>query len=246
MMTSGFIAATLALIAYSSWIRRDTWWSRWEVAASLALVLEGAALLLMSPWGAPAIGPLLYRVLGAWNVQQMLGHFCLIVAVSANVYHMLVRLADPDQVRSIMRRHLMPPVLLGIGLMAPSYLLADQEYHPDMFAAASNDPWLTVYKLVGSALVIYLSGYVSRLMLMLRKDPRAKSTIDLYLVSMTFATAACLIVVGAAWGGRADAGPAIWACICLSVGTFAFGSARSWQAKSAWFTSGGGTAIGAQ
>lgn len=245
-MTSGLIVATLALIAYSSWIRRDTWWSRWEAAASLALVLEGAALLLMSPWGATAIGPILHRGLGAWNVQQMLGHLCLIAAITANIYHMLVRLADPEQVRSIMRRQLMVPVWVGITLMVPSYLLADQEYRIDMFAAARTDSWLTVYELVGCAVVLYLSAYVSRLMLTLREDPRAKSTIDLFLVSMSFAAAACLIVAGSAWVDGDDASPAIWLCICLSVGTFAYGSARSWVAKSAWFTSGGSTAIGAQ
>lgn len=245
-MTSGFIVATLATILYSSWIRRDTWWSRWEAAASLALVLEGCALLLMSPWGATAIGPVIHRALGVWNVQQMLGHLCLIVAIMANIYHMLVRLADPEQVRSIMRRQLLIPVWLGIAVMVPSYLLADQEYQPDMFAAASTDSWLFVYTLVGCAVVLYLSGYVSRLMLTLRKDPRAKSTIDLFLVSMTFAAAACLIVVASIWIDSADVSPAIWACICLSVGTFAYGSARSWLAKGAWFTSGGGTAIGAQ
>lgn len=245
-MTPALIVATLAIIAYSSWIRRDTWWSRWEVAASLALVLEGCALLLMSPWGATAIGPVLHRGLGVWNVQQMLGHLCLIVAITANIHHMLVRLADPDQVCSIMRRQLMVPVLLGIALMVPAYLLADQEYHRDLFSAASTDSWLIVYELVGCALVLYLSAYVSRLMLTLRTDPRAKSTIDLYLVSMTFAAAACLIVLGSTWIDVDDASAAIWICICLSVGTFAYGSARSWREKSAWFTTGGGSVIGAQ
>lgn len=244
-MTSGFIVATLAVIVYSTWIRRDTWWSRWESAASLAVVLEGCSLLLMSPWGAATFGPALHRLLGVWNVQQMLGHLCLIVAITANIHHMLVRLADPDQVRFIMRRQLMIPIWLGFALMVPSYLLADQDYHPDMFAA-TTDSWLRIYQLVGCAVVLYLSGYVSRLMLTLRADPRAKATIDLYLVSMSFASAACAIVVASIWIDDIDTSSLIWACICLSVGTFAFGSARSWQAKSAWFTSGGGTAIEAQ
>ncbi len=246
-MTSGFIIATLAIIAYSLWVRRDTWWTRWEAAASLALALEGCALVLMSPWAAATFGPALHRGLGVWNVQQMLGHLCLIVAITANIYHMLVRLADPDQVRSIMRRQLLFPVWLGITLMVPSYLLSDQQYHTDLFAASTTDSWLIVYELVGCAVVIYLSGYVSRLMLLLRSDPRAKSTINLYLVSMSFAVAACLVVIASAWVDGDDASPMIWACICLSVGTFAYGSARSWVAKSAWFTSGGGgRVIGAQ
>lgn len=245
-LTSRLIVATEILIFYSLWIRRDTWWSRWENAASLALVLEAIALLLMSPWAGRQLNPILHQVLGAWNVQQMVGHLCLIVAITANIHHMLVRLADPDQVRSIMRRQLMIPIWLGFLIMVPTFLHSAQPYQPDMFSATTADTWLRLYQLVGCALVLYLSGYVSRLMLTLRHDPRAKSTVDLYLVSMTFTAAACLFVLGAAFFDGVDAGLAIWICICVAVGTFAHGSARSWQAKSAWFSSGGGTAIGAQ
>lgn len=244
-MTSGLIFTTVALICYSLWVRRDTWWSRWENAASLALALEACALLLMSPWAGVELGPVLHHALGVWNVQQMVGHLCLIVAITANIHHMLVRLADPDEVRLIMRRQLMIPIWLGFAVMVPTYLRSDQGYQPDVFVSATTDSWLRIYEVVGCALVLYLSAYVSRLMLTLRRDPRATSTIDLYLVSMTFAAAACLIVLGSSWVDGADASLAIWVCICLAVGTFAYGSARSWQAKGAWFTAGGERVIGA-
>lgn len=245
-MTSGFIFVTLALIAYSLWVRRDTWWTRWEATATFAVMMEGWALLLMSPWASTTVGPVLYRALGAWNVQHLLGHLCLIAAVSGNVYHMLVRLADPDQVRVFIRRHLAVPIWPAIAIMVPAFLLSEQEFTSDFFSAPTTDSWMVAYQLVACAVVLYLSVYVSRLMLTLRHDPRAKSTIDLYLVSMAFATAACVTVIASAWVDGDDASPVIWACICLSVGTFAYGSARSWQAKSSWFTPGGGTAIGAQ
>ncbi|WP_046302026.1 hypothetical protein [Mycobacterium sp. UM_Kg27] len=246
-MTSGTIVSTLVVVAYSLWVRRDTWWTRWENAATFALALEACALLLMSPWAGVKLGPVLHNGLGVWNVQQMIGHLCLILAVTANIYHMLVRLADPVQVRFIMRRQLMIPIWLGIAVMVPAYLRSDQDYQPDVFAAPRTDTWMTVYQLVGCALVIYLSGYVTRLMLALRHDPRAKSTIDLYLVSMAFATAACLIVLASTWVDGDNASSGIWLCICLAVGTFAYGSARSWQAKSSWFTANGDEkVIGAQ
>jgi len=236
-MTSGFIAATLVIIIYSLWIRRDTWWTRWEVTATFAVAMEGCALLLMSPWAGPTVGVVLHQALGVWNVQQMLGHLCLIAAVSGNVYHMLVRLADPEQVKLLMRRQLMVPIWLGIAIMVPAFVLADQDYQPDFFSAPATDSWMTVYALAGGAVVLYLSVYVSRLMLTLRHDPRAKTTIDLYLVSMGFASAATATVIASAWVDGDDASPVIWACICLSIGIFAYGSARSWQAKSAWFSS---------
>ena len=38
-MTSAFIGGAVAVAVYSLWVRRDTWWSRWEAAASLAIAL---------------------------------------------------------------------------------------------------------------------------------------------------------------------------------------------------------------
>ena len=39
-MVDALIVLTLLVSAYSCWVRRDTWWSRWEIGASLAIVLE--------------------------------------------------------------------------------------------------------------------------------------------------------------------------------------------------------------
>ncbi|MEO6793116.1 MAG: hypothetical protein ABI253_04330 [Mycobacterium sp.] len=234
-MTSVFLTATLAVIAYSLWVRRDTWWSRWEAAATLAVALEGCSLVLLSPWAGVELGPVLHRWLGMWNVQQLLGSLCLIVAVLANIYHMLVRLADPEQVPLIMRKHLQVPLGLGVVVMLASFTKIDRGHEPDMFAGLTGDGWLTAYEVAICGMVLYVSGYVGRLMLTLRHDPRARTTVNLYLASMLLAVAACVIAIGSIWLGH-YAGPAIWALICLSVGIFAYGLARSWQAKTAWFS----------
>lgn len=230
-----FIVITLGVVLYSLWVRRDTWWSRWEAAATFAIAMEGCSLLLLSPWAGDQLGPTLNHHLGVWNAQQLLGSLFLIVAVIANIYHMLVRLADPDQVPPIMRKHLQIPVGVMILAMVTTYAMSARGYQSDMFAGLTGDIWLTAYEVTVCVLVLYLSGYVSRLMLALRNDPRARTTINLYLASMVFAVAACLIGVCSIWA-RGYAGPAIWACICLSVGIFAYGLARSWQAKQAWFS----------
>jgi hypothetical protein len=246
-MISGIIVGTLAIVAYSLWVRRDTWWTPWESGATLAVALAACAVLLMSPWAGIEIGQVLHRGLRVWNVQQLVGHLLLVAALTAIIYHLLLRLADAIQVRLIMRRQLLLPIWLYLAITLPAYLHSDQVYQPDAFAAPSNDSWMMLYHLASCALMIYLSGYASRLMLVLRHDPRARRTIDLYLTSMAFVTAACLIVIGSIWVDGDDASPGIWLCICLAVGTFAYGSARSWQAKSAWFTANGNEkAVGAQ
>jgi len=234
-MTPAFIVATLAMVVYCLWVRRDTWWSRWEAGATFAIAMEGCALLLLTPWAATELGPPLHALLGQWNVQQLLGWLCLIAGVIGNIYHILVRLTDHAHVWSIMRGHLLVPLGLGVVVALVAFFNTSRRFEPDMFAHLAGDRWLTVIEVTASAMMLYLSGYISRLLLSLRHDHRARTTLVLYLLSMAFGVTACVVAV---ISGRAGgyAGPAIWACVCLSVMIFAYGLVQSWQAKRAWFT----------
>lgn len=233
-MTPVFIVATVAMVTYALWVRRDTWWSRWEVGATFAIAMEGCALLLLTPWAGDELEANLHSLLGLWNVQQVLGLLCLLAGVIGNIYHMLVRLTDPAHVWPIMRKHLLVPVGLCVAVMLVAFFNTDRGFEPDIFAVLTGDHWVTTFEVTCSAALLYLSGYVARLLFSLRHDHRARTTILLYLAAMTFAVAACLVGIISIVIGR-DAGPAIWACVCLSVSIFAYGLARSWQAKRAWF-----------
>ncbi|WP_046302025.1 hypothetical protein [Mycobacterium sp. UM_Kg27] len=233
-MTPAFIVATAAMVTYCLWVRRDTWWSRWEVGATFAIAMEGLALILLTPWAGTELGPPLHSVTGLWNVQQVLGWLCLIAGIVGNIYHMLVRLTDPAHVWPIMRKHLLVPVGSGVVVVLMAFFNTDRGFQPDLFAALGGDHWVTVIEVANAALVLFLSAYVARLMLSLRKDPRARTTLMLYLAAMTFAAVACVAAVISIWFGG-YAGTVIWIGVCLSVGTFAYGLARSWRAKRAWF-----------
>lgn len=236
-MTSAFIIATLGVVVYSLWVRRDTWWSRWESAASLTIALEGVALVLLSPWASAELGPLCYRAVHLWNVPNLLGVLALASALAANIEHALLRLADPDQVHVLLRRQVLRPSRIVAAALVVSFVLADVGYHPNLFAAPVNSVWQALYWLLTCGLVIYLSGYSGRVVLLLRGDPRAKTTVDLCVIAAGFGTATCLLVLVGAMT-RTDLAVPIWACACLAVGVYAYGSARSWKAKAAWFTSG--------
>ncbi|BBY33442.1 hypothetical protein BST33_09630 [Mycolicibacter minnesotensis] len=233
-MTAVFIAVTLMIVTYSLWVRRDTWWSRWEAGATLAIALQGCALLLLTPWAGTELGPPLHSLLGLWNVQQVLGWLCLIAAVIGNIYHMLVRLADPTHVWPIMRNHLLMPVGAGVAVVVVAFANAKRGYEPDMYARLSGNRWVTVVEVTSVALMLYLAGYVGRLMVSLRHDQRARTTLALYAASMAFGVTACVVAVTSSWVGG-YAGPAIWAGVCASVAVLAYGLARSWQAKKSWF-----------
>ena len=234
-MTAVFITATLAMVCYCLWVRRDTWWSRWESAATFAIAMEGCALLLLSPWAGDELSPPLHSCLGLWNVQQLAGSLCMIIAIVANINHMLVRLVEPDLVRPLLRKHLLAPLSLCVAVMLIAFAKAGYGHQPDMFAEMTGNRWITVYELAIAALSAYLGIYIGRLMLLLWSDPRARTTVILYLASFVFALAACALVAVSIWI-RSYLGLAIWGCICVSVSIFAYGLARSWQAKQAWFS----------
>lgn len=234
-MTPVFIVTTVALVLYCLWVRRNTWWSRWEAGATLAIAMECLGLLLLTPWAGHELGPALHEYLGLWNLQQLLGVLCLIAGVLANIYHMLVRLTDPAHVRPIMRKHLRVPVGVGVTVMLVTFAKSERGFEPDIFASLSGDRWFTAFEVTVGVTVIFLSSYVARLMLSLRRDPRAWTTLNLYTAAMVFAAAASLVTVFSALSGI-YAGPVIWACLCMSVAIFAYGLARSWQAKKAWFS----------
>lgn len=235
-MTSAFIYTTLVVVLYSLWVRRDTWWSRWEVGASLTMLLQGTALVLMSPRAADELSLLLYRAVHLWNVQHLLGLICLICALAACVYHVMVRVADPDQVRSLMRRHLAIPLCGGVIALVVVFAIGDEGHHTNLLSAPVNHVWLASYWVLACGMVIYLSAYAARVTLILRSDPRAKTTVRLYLAAATLGVAGGLVQLANTWI-RPDLTVWAWFCGCLSVAIFAYGSARSWQAKAAWFTS---------
>ncbi|BBX20644.1 hypothetical protein MTER_00550 [Mycolicibacter terrae] len=234
-MTSVFIGATVFVALYSLWVRRDTWWSRWEIGITLAIALETIALLLMSPWAAETLGPWVQRATRMWNLHQLIGHICFVIAVAANIYHVLPRLADFDRIRPLFRRHVEWPVGIGIVAMVAVFVIADAGYRPDGFSTSGGGgTWASVYWVLFCGLLIFLSSYATRLLLLVRSDPRAKETVELYTASSAFALAALVAQLSTTWS-KSDVSTLVWLCVCVSVTIFAYGSARSWKAKAAWF-----------
>lgn len=234
-MVSVALVITLAAVLTSLWMRRGTWRSRWEVGINTALALDGCALALMSPLAAAGTGPLLHRMTRLWAVQHLLGHLCLIVAAAGIVYHAMVRLGEPDQVRLLFARQIVAPVLLGTLTLVVLFVIADPGNYPDLLKVPAATHWLVTYWLVMEGLLIYLSAYGARLLLILRADPRARHTVNAYLAAGVLGATAYLAQVRAILSG-ADADVLVWWCGCLAVVVAAYAAARSWRSRVAWFT----------
>jgi hypothetical protein len=167
-MMSALIIVTLVAVFYSLWIRRDTWRSRWEADASLNIALQGCAVLLMSPWVSATLGPSLHQIFRRWNVEDLFGHICLMVAAAAIIDHGLARLGDDGQWRRIFRRHIATPLWLGVPVSVAVFIAADEGYHPDLFPAHVSTLWFGTYWIVLGVLLTYLFGYAARVMVIVR------------------------------------------------------------------------------
>jgi len=62
MASATLTAITLTCIAWSLWIRRVTRTSRWEIAATFNIALQGTALFFMSPFGSETLGRALHTL----------------------------------------------------------------------------------------------------------------------------------------------------------------------------------------
>jgi hypothetical protein len=240
MALTVLIAMTISCVTWSLWIRRVTWTCRWEVAATLNIALQGAAVLLMSPLASETLGPALHALTGMWNLQAYLGHDCYVVAASAIVYNAVGRLDDDKAVQASFKQYVERPATLCIPLLLATFSIGNgaKIYRPDFFQVPT-DFWLSAYWLLLCGTLIYLLGYGSRALLILRKDPRSRRMANVYLTASACGIAACAVRIVTAYVRPIEAlerGTLVWIFACACGAGFAIASAHSWRIKSKWFT----------
>lgn len=234
------IAVTTGCIAWSLWIRRLTWSCRWEVAATLNIALQGATVLLMSPWASETLGHWLYALTGKWNLEDYIGHDLYIVAASAIVYNALGRLQDDHAMQESFKQYVERPATLCIPLLLVTFTLGNgaEIYRTDFFEVPT-DFWLSAYWLLLCGTLMYLLGYGSRALLILRKDPRSRRIANIYLVACFSGIMACVVRIVTSLVPSLqplENGTLVWVFACLCGAVFAITSAHSWRTRTKWFT----------
>jgi hypothetical protein len=240
MALATLIAITLGCIAWSLWIRRVTWSCRWEVAATLNIALQGAAVMLMSPLASETVGHGLHALTGMWNLEDYIGHDLYIVAASAVVYNALGRLQDDHAMQRTFKMYVERPATLCIPLLLAAFSLGNgaRIYRPDFFEVPT-DFWLAAYWLLLCGTLIYLLGYGCRALLVLRRDPRSRRIANIYLVASASGIIACLVRITTAYVPAlqtVEGGTLVWFFACMCGAGFALTSAQSWRIKTKWFT----------
>jgi hypothetical protein len=233
------IVITLSCITWSLWIRRVTWGCRWEVAATLNIALQGAAVFLMSPFASATIGQALHRLTGTWNLEDYIGHDCYVVAASAIVYNALGRLQEDDAMQLAFKQNVERPATLCIPLLLATFSVGNGAaiYRPDFFDVPT-DFWLSTYWLLLCGMLIYLLVYGSRALLILRRDPRSRRIANIYLLASASGVVACAIRIITAYVPglqHIERGSLVWFFACTCGAGFALASAHSWRIKTKWF-----------
>ena len=233
------IVITLTCITWSLWIRRVTWGCRWEVAATLNIALQGAAVFLMSPFASATIGQGLHRLTGMWNLEDYIGHDCYVVAASAIVYNALGRLQEDDAMQLAFKQYVERPATLCIPLLLATFSVGNGAaiYRPDFFDVPT-DFWLSTYWLLLCGMLIYLLVYGSRALLILRRDPRSRRIANIYLLASASGVVACAIRIITAYVPglqHIERGSLVWFFACTCGAGFALASAHSWRIKTKWF-----------
>ena len=240
MALAVLIAITLTCIAWSLWIRRVTWSCRWEVAATLNIALQGAAVLLMSPIASETVGHWLHAATGMWNLEDYVGHDMYIVAASAVVYNALGRLQDDHAMQATFKQWVERPATICIPLLLATFSLGNGSriYRPDFFEVPT-DFWLNVYWLLLCGMLIYLLSYGCRALMILRRDPRSRRIANVYLVASVSGIAACAVRIVTAFVPslqNIEGGTLVWVFACMCGAGFALASAHSWRIRTKWFT----------
>jgi hypothetical protein len=240
MALTTLITITLAVIAWSLWIRRVTWSCRWEVAATLNIALQGGAVLLMSPWAAETVGHWFHALTGMWGLQAFIGHDLYIVAASALVYNVLGRLEDDDEMQKSFKQYVERPATLCIPLLLATFSIGNgaRIYRPDFFQVPT-DFWLNMYWLLLCGTLVYLLAYGSRALMVLRKDPRSRHIANVYLLASVSGVLACAVRITTAFVTpipTLEGSALVWFFACMCGAGFAIGSAHSWRIKTKWFT----------
>lgn len=235
-LTSWIIGLTLCSIVWSLWIRRLTWRLNWEVAATLVIALQGAAVFLMSPVASATLGVLLHHFTGEWNLEDYLGHDCYIVAASAAIYHALGRLGTDKTQQRMFTQWVQRPVTLCIPVMLSLFSQSDgvKQYISD-FIEITPDDWLDAYWVALCSVLVYLMVFGIRAFSALRAIPESRHVANVYIAAGVAGIIGCMAKLITAFDYHLelhDHGLVVWLFAGICGATFTFISSRSWLDKS--------------
>ncbi|WP_232002955.1 hypothetical protein, partial [Mycobacterium sp. 1245801.1] len=206
-----------ALIALAAglWVRRTTWFYKWESAATVNLAGILVGLVCMMPFATPTFD-CLHRVTGVWNLEDMVGHIASLTGITVFAYVTLNRLELTNAAQWRHWRLELPATFVLptlVGLFVPG---SPDRHVRDLFTEPPN-AWLAAYWVVLSGAALWVLGHLLwALAIIARYDADSSTMAKIYLAAVSvncWAVVAKLLSMALPGLGLETAA---WVLICVS------------------------------
>lgn len=220
-------------VAWSATVRRQTWRIRWERPNTLAVTLQGVALLLVAPTETRYLGRWLQAATGVAHLDDYLGHLCYLAAGASIVYAAGCRVADDQQLVRLTMWAAAPGVMAAHVMMAALVCSnAPKRWPRDDFFAVPVDNALRIYWFTYAGAMVWILGFATWLLMILRKDPRSRTSANFFIAGCLCGAVAGVVRIHASLTPDPNDGDiSVWILACVAGLLCAVGAGHSWRAK---------------
>lgn len=232
------IAAACGYLTRAIWVRRQTLRSDsqrlklTERTITVSLILQLAALLLMSPPSGATVGRALHSVFNQWNLDAYIGHCLYIGAAGLIGVNVASRLnITDDQLGYYFTKYfgrpmtIIVPITLALIVKSPH---ADRNWRD--FFDCPMDNYLAAYWALVCGFIGYLLAFACLPLLILRRQARNRRTATVYLVGCGLGIGVCALRIATVHSAM-NCSQWFWIGDSIIAVAFAYGSSRSWRQK---------------
>ena len=225
------IAAVLLFSGWCLFVRRDTWQCKLSRALTISVALTAAGVVLTSPMITVFDRDLLLGTVGVQHFDDYVGHVCFLAALCIIAYALLARSVPDRQVRKLMRcRVEYPTAAAAVAMLATvtasPRLRSSNKLSQDFFEVPCGGV-LHMYWTIYALILLYLLGYMARLLWSLRRDPRSRLTAHLYLVACVLGMIGALAEFLNTWHHFIDGD--MWLFLTAPAVALSIAAALSWR-----------------
>lgn len=177
------LLATAGVAVWSLWRRRFGWCNPWERGTNLVIVLIIFGMLFSDQVLGEWLCDPLHRLLGVWNIEDIISDYCVIAAGAGACHLFIYRVLDRHYVQRWMNRWVLLPGIVSFAILSATFILGKGYAVEEGMDAPPYDGWMQVYKVVVGVVLGYFLILACRVLLLLRREERHRQVASLYLLS---------------------------------------------------------------